>query len=301
MSNPQTPVKNRNQARYTSPASPVTYDPPILWFSPVGDGNVVLKDERGTAVTYTSLTGYEGGIVGPFTELTSFTTTGVMLGDGAPPAPPTAAGAASGATIADAGNFTAQTTVEGALQELYQDAKSTQGVIPLPASTFYLLTGAPLAVFADGTTTVPGSTMEGGKAFGVRWNNDAAPAAITRGFQIPPDMDITANATFHGRIAKTGATNNAGNTTTLVVGVFNQVDSALYDADTDFGGTSSAILPAATAKTIQNVTLTLALADLAAFPASATITIKPTAGTLNTDDLVLLDAYIQYKKKPLAS
>ena len=83
--------------------------------------------------------------------------------------------------------------------------------------------------------------------------------------------------------------------------MFNQVDAALYDADSDYGGASSAILPAATAKTIQNVTRTLALANLAAFPASATITIKPTAGTLDTDDLIFIGAYILYKKKILTS
>jgi hypothetical protein len=174
---------------------------------------------------------------------------------------------------------------------------SALGVIDLPASSFYLLTGAPLAVFADGTTTVPGSAVEGGKCFGIRWNNDAAPAAITRDFQIPPDLDTTVDATFHGRIAKTGATNNAGNTTTLTVGLFNQANNALYDADTNFGGVTSAILPAATAKTIQDVTLTITAADLAAYPASGTITIKPTAGTLDTDDLVFVGAYITYTKR----
>ena len=46
------------------------------------------------------------------------------------------------------------------------------------------------------------------------------------------------------------ATNNAGNTTTITAIAANQVDGALYDADTNFGGVSSALLPAATAKTI---------------------------------------------------
>lgn len=177
------------------------------------------------------------------------------------------------------------------------DGTSTLGVISLPALSFYLLTGAPLAVFSAGTSTVPGSALDASKAGCVRWNNDAAPDAIMRSFDIPPDMDITANAVFHGRIAKTGATNNAGNTTTLAVGLFNQVTGALYDADTSFGGTTSALLPAATAKTIQNVTLTLTAADLAAYPASVTITIKPTAGTLDTDDLLFIGGRIVYTRK----
>ncbi len=301
MSDPRDPTKNRNTNYTSSPGSPVTFNPPINWFYPVGAGNVVLKDETGTAVTFTSLTGYEGGIQGPFSVLTSFTCTRLMMGDGTPPAAPSPTGSALGVTLSGLDAFTEETDVNGALGEIYQSLESAQGLIELDASTFYLLTGAPFAVFADGTTTVPGSSFDGSKSFGIRWNNDAAPAAITRGFKIPPDMDITANAVLHIRAAKTGATNNAGNTPTFAVGLFNQVDGALYDADTDFGGTSSAMLPAATAKTIQNVTLTILAADLAAFPASVTITIKPTAGTLNTDDLVLVDAYVLYTKKLLTS
>ncbi len=277
MSLPQTPYKNRLR-QFTSASPTQPFSPPIGWVQVISTGDLVMKDEDGTAVTFTAVAA--GDVIpGPFSEFTSTTSSKIRLGDGPSPRP----------------------SPSVALAELYTNAASTQGMIPLPPQSFYLLTGAPLAVFADGTTTVPGSSFDGSKSFGVRWNNDAAPAAITASFQIPPDMDITANATFHGRIAKTGATNNAGNTTTLAVGLFSQADATLYDADTDFGGTSSALLPAATAKTIQNVTLTLALADLAAYPASATITIKPTAGTLNTDDLVFVGACVVYKKKLLTS
>jgi hypothetical protein len=197
----------------------------------------------------------------------------------------------------DSGSKTSAATVADALDELYIEGTSALGVIPLPPSTWYLLTGAPLAIFADGTTTVPGSDFDSTKCFCVRWNNDAAPAAITRSFQIPPDMDITSNPVIHGQVAKVGATNNAGNTTTLDIALYNQVDAALINADTDFGGTTSAVTPNATSLTQQNVTLTVTASNLAAYPAGITIALKPTAGTLNTDDLLFVNAYVVYKRK----
>ena len=116
---------------------------------------------------------------------------------------------------------------------------------------------------------------------------------------IPPDMDITSNAIMHIRASKVGAT--VGDAVTFLVAAFNQVDAALHDADANFGGTSSAMTGDAATKTVQNETLTLALANLAAYPASVTITIKPTDGTLGTDDLCLLSVYVLYKRKLLTS
>ncbi len=187
----------------------------------------------------------------------------------------------------------------GAIQSLLVNALSTQGTIDLKPSDFYLLTGAPLAVFADGTSTVPGSALVDSKAFGIRWNNDAAPAAVMASFLVPPDMDITTNATLTIRASKVGAT--LADAVTFAVGAFNQVVGALHDADADFGGASTAMTGDAASKTIQAVTRTLALANLAASPASVTLTIKPTAGTLGTDDLVMHSARITYQTKLLTA
>lgn len=197
----------------------------------------------------------------------------------------------------DSGSKTTAATVADALDELYVDGTSALGKIDLPPSSWYLLTGAPLAVFADAEAAVPGSDFDSSKCFCIRWNDHATPNAITRSFDMPPDMNTAVNPVFHARVAKVGATNNAGNTTTLDVGLFNQVDAATINADSDFGGTTSALVPDATTLTIQNLTLTITATDLAAHPASATITMKPTAGTLDTDDLLFVDAYILYTRK----
>lgn len=183
-------------------------------------------------------------------------------------------------------------------QEIYTSLLSTQGVIELPTSSFYLATGAPLAVFANGASAVPGTELTGSEAFTIRWNDNATLNAIATSRLIPPDMDVAANATLVIHAAKIGAA--PGDLPTFLVGAFNQPVGALYDADSTFGGTSSAMTNAAT-KTIQSVSLTLAFADLAAFPARMTLTIKPTDGTLGTDDLVFFGAHILYTKKLLAS
>ncbi len=167
-------------------------------------------------------------------------------------------------------------------------------MIELPASSFYLATGAPLAVFAGGASAVPGSEFTGSEAFGIRWNNNATLDGVVTSRLVPPDMDITANATLVIHAAKIGAT--PGDLPTFDATVFNQPVGALYDADATYGGTTSAMTNAAT-KTVQSVTLTLALANLAAFPARFSLSIKPTDGTLGTDDLLMTGAHILYTKK----
>jgi hypothetical protein len=196
-------------------------------------------------------------------------------------------------------NTTNKTSVVAAINELHTSLTTTQGVIDLKPSDFYLLTGAPLAIFANGASAVPGSALVDSKAFGIRWNNNGTLDGVVTSFLVPPDADITANMTLTIRASKTGAT--LADAVTFAVGAFNQVVGALHDADADFGGTSSAMTGDAAAKTIQAVTLTLALANLAAYPASVTLTVKPTDGTLGTDDLVIHSVSIAYKKKILTS
>jgi hypothetical protein len=188
-----------------------------------------------------------------------------------------------------------QMALQSEVAALSNSLTSDTGAIDLAPSDFYLLTGAPLAVFASGASAVPGSAVVDSKAFGVRWNNNATLDAIVTSFRMPPDADITANMTLTIYASKVGAT--VGDAVTFVVGAYNQVVGALHDADANFGGTSSAMTGDAATKTIQAVTLTLALANLAASPASVTLSIKPTDGTLGTDDLVFHGARLSYTKK----
>lgn len=181
------------------------------------------------------------------------------------------------------------------LVELYAHLTSAYGFIPLDVGDFTLKTGAAIAVFADGASAVPGFAFVDSKALVIRWNNNATLNAVATKKRTPPDCDITSDQTMVLHASKIGAT--VGDAVTFGVEAFNQVVAALHDADTDFGGTTGAMTGNATSKTIQSVSLTLAAANLAAFPASTTYTIKPTDGTLGTDDLCLHGGHIVYKKK----
>jgi hypothetical protein len=76
---PQSPFKNRSRA-FTSVTATTAFSPPILWVQAVSAGSVVMKDEAGTAVTYTMAAGEV--ISGPFSEFTSTTSASLRLGDG---------------------------------------------------------------------------------------------------------------------------------------------------------------------------------------------------------------------------
>lgn len=185
------------------------------------------------------------------------------------------------------------------LAAIYTHLTSTYGFIPLDVGDFVLKTGAPLAVFADGASAVPGLAYVDSKSLAIRWNNNATLSAIAAKVRCPPDLDITADGSIVLQASKVGAT--VGDAVTFGVELFNQVVGALHDADTDFGGTTSAMTGNATSKTVQSVSRAITAADWAAFPASMTIAIKPTDGTLGTDDLCLHGGYITYKKKLLTS
>jgi len=205
--------------------------------------------------------------------------------------------AASAISIADAGAFTVQTEAEAALQEIYQSLLTAKGIIniPMPVITN---AGVALAVFGDATDPLPGFcvTAEG---LGIRWNNHGTPTPVGTKVMVPPDMDVTANAVLHILAAKVGATE--GDATKFTVEAFNNVVAALYDADEDYGGDTDAMTGDATSKTVQHVTLTLALANLAAYPAAMELTLQPKDGTLGTDDVIMFSAWIEYKKKLLAA
>lgn len=206
--------------------------------------------------------------------------------------------AAATVDLADAGSLVTATEVEAALQEAFQHIQTAQAFLNLPLGAWTEQDGTALADFADGASTTPGWSA-GDEGFGVRWNNHAAPDPISTSVPIPPDLDESADVILHVMAAKTGAT--VGDATTFTVEAFNNADGALYDADADFGGVSSAMTGDATAKTCQEETLTLAAANVAASPCVLTLTLQPTDGTLGTDDVILLGVWLEYTRKTLTS
>lgn len=207
----------------------------------------------------------------------------------------TTAGAVS---IADSGGFTATATVEAALAEIYQHLLTAQGIIQLPIAAFAEQDGTALADFSNAASPTPGWNA-GDESFGIRWNNHANPDPIATSVAIPPDLDASADVVLHILAAKVGAT--IGDAVTWLVEAFNNADAALYDADADFGGTSSAMTGDAATKTCQEETLTLAAANVAGSPCALNLTIQPTDGTLGTDDVIMLAAWLEYTPKILTS
>ena len=195
--------------------------------------------------------------------------------------------------ILDAGAFTGQTTVEAALAELYQHEKSVQKTHVIPLMSFTDIDGDPLIKFNNGVAD--GFTLVGSKAFGYRFNDDTT-AKILTSVVMPQDYDDTAAVVLHFMAAKVGAT--ATDTPGFVVEAFAQTVGAVYDADADFGGTSSRLTNAAST-TVQEVTLSLAAGDVPASPAAFTLTVVP--DDLADDDLVLLAVWLEYKGKILTS
>jgi hypothetical protein len=174
------------------------------------------------------------------------------------------------------------------------------GDVSVPFTAAILAAGTPMAAFADNASSNPGVTLVDSKAMGIRWNNNASQTAVFTRFDFPLDMDTSTAPTLKFRVSKSGAT--VGDAVKMTVAIFNNVVGALHDADTDYGGDTDAIAaPSATAKTISELTLTLATTDIPAGGTSATMSFKPKDGTLGTDDCILHSARLVYKRKPLTA
>lgn len=159
--------------------------------------------------------------------------------------------------------------------------------IPVPIMSSILAAGTPLAAFADGASATPGLALANSKAVGVRWNNHATPSAICAVVPLPEDLDDGEDITVQLLVSKIGAT--VGDATTFDVAAFFLLEGSLHDADADAGDTSDALDGDATSKTLSVLTVTIDAADVPAGSKALTLTIKPTNGTLGTDDVILHD------------
>jgi hypothetical protein len=159
-----------------------------------------------------------------------------------------------------------------------------------------LAAGTALAAFADGASPTPGLALDGSEASGIRWNNHATPAAIFESVPLPDDRQPNTPLYFKVLAHKTGAT--VGDAVTFTIGAFFQQAGALYDADSNAGGASSAMTGNAATKTSQLCSLTIAASDVpeqtATTPANLTYSVKPTDGTLGTDDVTVTAMWIEY-------
>lgn len=178
-----------------------------------------------------------------------------------------------------------------------------QSMLRLPWGDFEIAAGTPLAAFASGASATPGTAFDNSKAAGVRWNHNATPSAMYASVLLPEHRKPQSDVIVHILAAKSGAT--AGDATTFTVNAWAQTNGALQDAASDVGGATSAMVGAATAKTLQHVTLTLkgpTLPDavensaptVGNIPSVLTLGIKPTAGLLGTDDVTVSAIWLEF-------
>src|SRR5690606_3820156 len=109
------------------------------------------------------------------------------------------------------------------------------------------------------------------------------------------DLDDSADVIVHILGYRVGA---ADTTAALTVGAFFRTVGAAFSADSTAGGNMTAFEAATTV--VSEETLTILAADVPASPSSLLLTLVPTAA-LDADDLVVLEVWIEYTRKLLAS
>lgn len=197
-----------------------------------------------------------------------------------------------GDSLIDAGGFTAATTVEAAIAELYQHLFSTQSFIPISLLSLREATAMDVGdttanggVLASDTTPVLSAINDGTDGCQrLTWassNNDQVIFQVP----LPPDLDTDADLVLHARIASGGTTNAVGFT---LSSFFNEGDTAVADTT----GTNQTT-------TYAEVTATIAAADVPTGAQTLTVGLTPVAHT--TDTLNLTALWLEYKKKLLTS
>lgn len=167
----------------------------------------------------------------------------------------------------------------------------------IPLASFVDADGDPLAKFADGASTTPGFNLADSEAYGIRWNNHATPAAVLGQVSLPEDLDDDADMYLEFLCSKTGAT--LADATTLTTTAFLLAAGALHDSDANAGGATNAMVGDAAAKTTAVLSRTIAKADIPSGVRTMTFTVVPTAGTLGTDDIIIHEVRLRYRRKVL--
>lgn len=189
----------------------------------------------------------------------------------------------------------AETDNEADIDALEVDAATVNSIVHIPLTTFLDADGDPLAKFVSAGSPTFGFNLADSEALNLRWNNDATPGTALCQIALPPDLDDTADMQLEFLCSKSGAT--VGDATTLTITAFLIAEGDLHDADANAGGVTNALVGNAAAKTTDVLSLTITAANVPAGARSMTFTVTPTAGTLGTDDLMIHDVRIRYKRK----
>lgn len=186
------------------------------------------------------------------------------------------------------------TQLQTDVDALQADALTAQAFVPLPITT-WLADGAPMLAFADGTQN--GLALVDSEAIAFRFNpvgQDTSTLGTT--VPLPPELDDAADIVLHVMCARIGASDV---TTVLSGSAFFHTVGAAHTADADAITVDSAAIDAATT-VIEEITLTIAAADVPAAPCDLTILFAPSAA-LDADDLIVTSAWLEYTRKLLVA
>jgi hypothetical protein len=188
-------------------------------------------------------------------------------------------------SIADAGGFTTTTTVEAALQEVYQDLLSTQHFIPIPL-TAGMIGDATNTVSFGGPATDPILDYTNGDTdSSLRWTWAAASVEeVIYQTPLPPDLDVTADIVIHLWCGKDA---NANTVTLASDAYFNVGDTKVED------------VTATIAQTAAETTITIGSADVPAGAQTLTVELTPSAHA--GDALYMWAIWIEYTRTILTS
>lgn len=192
-------------------------------------------------------------------------------------------------SIADAGTFTDETTVEAALQEIYQHQQSAQKCVPVPLGAITLEDGTALTKQA---TTVTGYAQLASKEIVIMIPVDAGSGEDAMGFSttLPPDLDDSADVVVHVLVGK-DADNDA---LTLDCEVFPSTAGDVANADIQ-DTAATAIVAAVT-----ELTFTCGADGVLAAPCTLAVVLTQ-GGTNDGDKVYIYGVWIEYTAQTLTS
>lgn len=181
-------------------------------------------------------------------------------------------------SIADAGGFTAQTTVEAAEQEIYQHILSAQLFIPIPLTAWMIGDGTNTVSYGGPATDPILDYTNGDTDSALRFTWAAASVEeIICQVPLPPNLDVTADLVLHMWCGKDA---NANTVTLASDAYFNVGDTKVED------------VTATIAQTAAETTITIAAADVPAGAQTLTIELTPSAHA--GDALYLYATWLEY-------
>ena len=197
----------------------------------------------------------------------------------------TTAGAVS---ITDSGGHTAQTTVEGALAELYAAHDTAKKTIPIPLGALTLEDGTAITKFSDGASATPGFAQESNKEVVLRWNNHTSHTAVAFSVPMPQEMDGAAAVEVHWLAKMSGASD------TPVL----EHECYFNAGDTDCAGTDDEIDGGAT---LTEYSASIAAGDVPdTMPAVLTVIFKPKDTEAATDDVLVYAVWLEVEYAKLS-